>query len=110
MQELKPDVLKDKVDEKKKIAKEQSENAAVEESQEKWTVQEAGLKKEIENKGRSMVDVEKPVRNGNAGVNLSCNKLQLYNDKQQQQEMPFKANREEQLSEKSSKSVWLIIF
>lgn len=88
MQELKPD-------ERWKIVEAQSENAVDED--------EAGMKKEIETKGRSVVDLEKPVINENA-----ANKF--YSDKHQQQEMPFKANREEPLSEKSSKSFLSIIF
>lgn len=104
-------VSKYKEDDKEKIAKDQPSNVAAEEREDKGPVESAGSKKEMESRERSIdlqFDMEKRERNGDALVNATGNKLPQHNQKEQKHEVPLKANKEEPLSEKSGKFIFLI--
>lgn len=110
MQDLKPVVSKDKEDDKGESRKDRSANVTAEDNRGKATEQEDETHKAIESKGRNIdlqLDLEKPERDESAGVNASGNKA---TQKQQQQQMPIKATKEEPLTEKSCKFFWPVIF
>lgn len=75
--------------------------------------EEAESQKAIENKGRNIdlrLDLEKPERDGCGGVNAATgNKSQLQMQIPKQQQMPFKATKDEPFTDKSGNILYAFL-